>query len=44
MIVICGAVGEWEYPPVVASLEAAGLHPIMGLIRSLQTTIEERVA
>ena len=29
----CGAVREWEYPLVVAALEAAGLHPIMEYIR-----------
>ena len=23
-----GAVGEWEYPPVVAAMDAVGLHPI----------------
>ena len=35
-----GAGREWEYPPVVASLEAARLHPIMDYIRMQQTTIE----
>ena len=29
MTAACGAVGEREYLPVVAELEAAGLHPIM---------------
>ena len=24
-----GLGGEWEYPPVVEALEAAGIHPIM---------------
>ena len=24
--------GEWEYPPVVTALEAAGLHPIQEYI------------
>ena len=28
-----GADGEWEYHPVVAALEAAGLHPIMEYTR-----------
>ena len=36
--------GEWEYPPVVVALEAAGLHPIMEYIRRQQATIAEKVA
>ena len=40
----CGAGGEWEYPPVVEAMEAAGLHPIMEFIRRRQATIEEKVA
>ena len=28
-----GAGGEWEYPPVVAEMEAAGIHPIRDYIR-----------
>ena len=39
-----GAGGEWEYPPVVASMEAAGLHPIREYIQRRQSTISEKVA
>ena len=28
MTATCGACGEWEYPLVVAAMEASGLHPI----------------
>ena len=35
---------EWEYPPVVTSMEAAGLHLISQYIRRLQATIAEKVA
>ena len=34
-----GAGGEWEHLPVVAVLEAAGLHPIMEYIRRRHATI-----
>ena len=34
MTTIRGSDGEWEYPPAVTALEAAGLHPIMENIRS----------
>ena len=34
---------KWEYPPVVAELESAGLHPIMEYIRKWQATISEKV-
>ena len=44
MIVICGAVGEWEYPLAVAALEAMGLHTIMDYIRRWQASIEEKLA
>ena len=33
------AVGEWEYPAVVESMEAAGFHPIGVYISRLQATI-----
>ena len=39
-----GAGREWEYPTVVAELEAAGLHPIREYIRRQQATISEKVA
>ena len=39
MTATCGAGGEWEYPPVMAVLEAVGLHPIMDYIRSQKATI-----
>ena len=39
-----GAVREWEYPPVVAVLEATGLYPIMDYIRRRQATIAVKVA
>ena len=35
---------EWEYPPVVAALAAAGLHPIHEYIRIWQATIAEHIA
>ena len=35
---------EWEYPPVVAALEASGLNPIMDYIRRRQSTIAENFA
>ena len=38
-----GAGGEWEYPLVVESMEASGLHPIGVYIRRRQTIIAERV-
>ena len=44
MTATCGASGEWEYPPVVEALEAAGLQPIMEYIRMRQATIAENVA
>ena len=33
MTATCGAGKEWEYPPVVAELEASETHPIMEYIR-----------
>ena len=39
-----GAGKEWEYAPVVASLEAAGLNPIMYYIMRRQATIAEKMA
>ena len=39
-----GAGGEWEYPPVVAELEAAGLNPIMEYIRRRKENIVEKVS
>ena len=39
-----GAGGELEYPPVVATLEATGPHPIMEYIRRRKATIEEKGA
>ena len=44
MTVTRGAVGEWEYPPVMAALESAGPHPIMEYNRKRQATIAENVA
>ena len=38
-----GVGGECQYPPVVAALEAAGLHPIMEYIRRRQENIAEKV-
>ena len=38
-----GAGGEWEYPPLVEAMEAAGLHSIWEYIRSLKTTIVGKV-
>ena len=35
----CGAIGEWEYNPGVAELEAAGIHPMMEYIRRRQVNI-----
>ena len=35
---------EWEYPSVMESLEAAGLHLIMDYIRRRQANIAEKVA
>ena len=40
----CRAGKEWEYPPVVVALEAAGLHPIREYIRRQQETISEKVS
>ena len=34
---------EWEYPPVVVAMDAAGLHPIREYIRRRQSTIAEKV-
>ena len=39
-----GADGEWEYPPLVASLEDTELQPITEYIRRSQATIEKKVA
>ena len=36
--------GEWEYPLVVAALEATGLHPIPDYIQRWKSTIVEQVA
>ena len=44
MMVTRGADGEWEYPPVVAALEDAGLHPVMEYIRRRQVNIEEKMS
>ena len=44
MTVTHGAGGEREYPPVVAAMEAAGLHPIRDYIRRRQATIVEKVS
>ena len=35
--------GGWEYPPVVAALEASDLHPIQYYIRRFQVTITAQV-
>ena len=35
---------EWEYPLVVAALEAAGLHSIQGYIQRRQVTLSAYVA
>ena len=35
--------GEWEYPPEVVAIEAAGLHPIQEFIQRRQVTILEQV-
>ena len=34
-----GSVGYFEYPPVLVTLEAVGLHHIIEYIRSLQAVI-----
>ena len=39
-----GLVREWGYLPVVAAMEAVGLHPIGEYIRRQQATIAEKVA
>ena len=39
-----GAGGGWEYPRVVAVMDAAVLHPIREYIRRRQATIAEKVA
>ena len=39
-----GAGREWEYPSVVAAMEAAGLHPIREYSRRRQAALEEKVA
>ena len=44
MTLTCGKGGEWEYPPVVAAMESAGLHPIGEYIRRQQMTIAEKLA
>ena len=44
MTVTHGAGGEWEYPMVVAAMDAAGLHPIGEYTRRWQATIAENVA
>ena len=44
MTTTCGAGGEWEYPPVVDSIESTGLHLIMEYIERLQATITKKVA
>ena len=36
--------GTWEYPPVVAALEAAGLYTIQEYIRRRRVTIAAQVA
>ena len=41
MTATCGAGGEWEYTPVVATLEAAGIQPIMDYIRRRMENIAE---
>ena len=38
------ACGKWEYPAVVAAMEAAGLHSIREYVRIRQMTITEKVA
>ena len=43
MIATHGAGGEWEYPLVVAALEAVGLQPIMEYIRRRQATKADKV-
>ena len=35
---------EWEYPPVVAAMESAGIHPIRKYILRRYATIAEKVA
>ena len=39
-----GAGGEWEYPRVVAEMEATELHPVKYYTRRRQVTISEKVA
>ena len=39
----CEAGGDWEFTPVAAALEAAGIHTIMEYIRRRQATIVEHV-
>ena len=38
-----GAARDWEYPPVVTSMESSGLHPIREYIRRRQATIAEKL-
>ena len=40
----CGAGEEWEYPPVLAALKTAELHPIMEYIRTGHAKMAEKVA
>ena len=44
MMETCGAGGEWEYTPVMATLESAGLHPIMEYTRRRHVKIAKKVA
>ena len=44
MTVTRGASWDWKYLPVVAALEAAGLHPIMEYIRKREVTMVENLA
>ena len=39
-----GVGGKWEYPPVVADMDATRLHKIREYIRRLQENISEKVA
>ena len=39
-----GAGGEWEYPAVNETMDAAGFHPIEVYIKIWKTTISESVA
>ena len=44
MMATCRSVRLWEYPLVMAEMEAVGLHPLREYMRIRQATISENVA